>query len=454
MPDINALYPQPPSGGLANMGIGQVVDVASGLNALEARQRELAANKALGAAVTGAPLTSSGVADPAAAWSAFRASPGAAYGPVALDAATRMQDLSRAQAELALKQRGYIEDRLGSVATDPTLTKQKATSIALDVLHGAGVPSAFIQQYIHDMPAGGDALRTYLGNLRSIAQGSAQGAARQTAPPVPGTLEPTQAPLSSFNYPQPGGGMPGQTTVGPAPGAAESKKTMAETGAGVAARLLSSASSIPEQRTQLDLMRADLATAGRTMGPTQAYETAANIVADRVLGITPTMTRQEIAAAQSFDKIAKNLALAQAGAYHASDESTRTAMGANPNSSLAGYSSEGIIDMLHGNYDAQDMKANEWTRASAAGVPDDQYFKWERQFNKDADPRVFQFMRMNPEQQGILLKSIKDKGSFEKHLLEAHGRGWITLPDQIIAGARTKGYQVPSNKPYSQAGLY
>jgi hypothetical protein len=84
--------------------------------------------------------------------------------------------------------------------------------------------------------------------------------------------------------------------------------------------------------------------------------------------------------------------------------------------------------MLHGNADALAVKAREWNKARGSGVGPDKFYQWSDKFNRQFDPRVFQFMRMSKDQQAALLRNVDDKGEFEQHLIEADRNGWIKLP--------------------------
>jgi hypothetical protein len=250
--------------------------------------------------------------------------------------------------------------------------------------------------------------------------------------------------------PQPGGA-PG-VPFGLPPGRAEAQGAEAVEGQRAAIGLQNAANEIPQQRTQLDLMRQDLETARNKFGPTAGYEKTANVVANRVLGFHPTMSKEEIAALESFDKVGRQIAMSQAGALHATDATLSTALGANPNTSLSPLGNEGIINMLHGNTDAIAVKAREWNKARGTGTGPDQFYQWSDNFNRSFDPRVFQFMRMSSDQQATLLRSIPDKEQFERHLMDADRRGWITIPPAPRApGAPKSADRVSGSPPASAA---
>jgi hypothetical protein len=114
MPDINALYPQPPTGGLANMGIGQVVDVARGL-----------------------------------------------------------QDLDRAKFELDQKRLGMVSDLIGSQAQNPNLNKKDLASWVANISRMfPNLPLASGLAILNDAPERGPGLQQAATNLAKVAVGS------------------------------------------------------------------------------------------------------------------------------------------------------------------------------------------------------------------------------------------------------------------------------------------
>jgi hypothetical protein len=248
----------------------------------------------------------------------------------------------------------------------------------------------------------------------------------------PGSPNPTGAPIQ---IPLAQSNLVGARAVGLPPGVGEAQKAEAEFGQEAARGLQNAANEVPTQRMQLDLMLNDLRTgkvADKT-GPSAEYEKTANVIANRVLGFHPTMSKEEIAALDSFSKVGRQIALSQAGALHATDQTLTTTLGANPNISLSGLSNEGIISMLHGNADAIATKAREWNKARSAGVGPDKFFQWSDQFNQSFDPRVFHYMRMTPTQRKTLLANIPDRDAFKLNLLDHDQRGFISLPKDLRA---------------------
>jgi hypothetical protein len=323
------------------------------------------------------------------------------------------------------KQRDYLLNGLGALADKPNVTKDDVFDWVTTGARTTGIPGAMWTHLLQNLPSDPTQLRSHLTMARNEAIGVTNASGRVTGPPGEGGA-PTTMSLGQANYAS-GGTQPGITTGLP-PGAGEAQRIEAESGQEAARGLQNAANEIPTQRTQLDLMRNDLKQAESKFGPTAKYEKVANVVAGRVLGFHPTMSKEEIAALDSFDKVARQIALSQAGSLHATDQTLHTALGANPNTDLSALGNENIINMLHGNADAVAAKAREWNKARRAGTGADKFYQWSDQFNQSFDPRVFQFMRMDDKGRATLLRNIPDKIAFEKRLAEADRKGWITLP--------------------------
>lgn len=425
MPDISSapgvpaptgLYPQPPQQqpGLAS-NPGQALDLLRSIQQNYALQQELKARAAIGQAYQGAlqpdgtldpERLRAGLADPAASW-------------MLPDAMTHVLGQQRAQFDLRATQDQATRQLLGSLPEKAS--REDVFNYAAQLVR-IGVPPALVTGWLNGAPRDSKGFKDWVANTRNSALSPAELSSRTEGPPGP-LGERTSVSIGQANRAGPQG-MP----VSLPPGTGEAQKAEAESGQNAAIALQNAANEVPNQRTQLDLMRQDLATARSKFGPTAGYEKTANIIANRVLGFHPTMTPQEIASLESFDKVGRQIAMTQAGSLHATDATLSTALGANPNTNLSALGSEGIINMLHGNTDAIAVKAREWNKARRGGVGPDQFYRWSDEFNRSFDPRVFQFMRMAPDQQATLLNSVPDKQAFWDHLREADKRGWITLP--------------------------
>ena len=331
MPDnaLAGLYPQftppKPLDPFQALGaVGNVIDI-------QRKRLEMNANQAIGESYRDA-LTPSGF-DPTKFVSGVKSDPRAAYGlPQATGTflANRGQQITNAKSafDLVAGQQQYILNGLGALADKPDLSKEDVLHWVTTGARAAGIPGSVSGPWAIHLPDDREALRKQLLTARNMAIGSLNASSRVTGPPGEGG-GPTTMSLGQANFAGAGGGAGGGTApagpglpTGLAPGVAEAQRGEAKSGQEAARGLQNAANEIPQQRTQLDLMRNDLATAASKFGPTAKYEKVANAVAGRVLGFHPTMSKEEIAGLESFDKVARQIALSQAGALHATDQNS------------------------------------------------------------------------------------------------------------------------------------
>jgi hypothetical protein len=174
-------------------------------------------------------------------------------------------------------------------------------------------------------------------------------------------------------------------------------------------------------------MERELEIAGGKFGPLAHSEKKANQISQRVLGFGVTMSPEEVAGIENFDKIGNQIALNQAGALGVTDQRVQTSMGANPNSNYSYLGNKGILPILKGNEDAIALKAREWKKYSKANGAAS-YNDFSDEFNKDFNPQVFQFARMTPEQRSKFVGSIPDKEQavqLARDLDAYKKKGWV-----------------------------
>lgn len=438
MPDPSGLYPQPPQPGAGNMlsDPSKVLGLIGQLNQNALFQQTFGARKALGEAYQKA-IRPGGSIDTPTLMREIQRRPDAGFlaGEASQGALSRQgQQTQNATSafDLRNKQNQFVVDGLGALADKPNVSHEDVRNFVVTASRNTGIPSAILNGWTKSLPRDPMQLRDALVTLRNQAIGSAGLSTPDTTGFNPETGAPVSGTRGQAGYERAGVGVraapsaPGIPTA--PPGLATTVQGEAEAGQKAAIGLQNAANEIPTQRTQLDLMRKDLKDAETKFGPTAGYEKTANIVANRVLGFHPTMSKEEISGLESFDKVARQIAMSQAGALHATDATLHTALGANPNTNLSAFGNEGIINMLHGNADALAVKAREWNKARKAGVGPDKFYQWSDQFNSSFDPRVFQFMRMSKSEQARLLQTIDDKAEFERHLVDADKSGWIKIP--------------------------
>lgn len=201
---------------------------------------------------------------------------------------------------------------------------------------------------------------------------------------------------------------PGSIVAAPPPGAVEAQAAQAGESQKVGSALNARADLVPHRIADLNNMERELEIAGGKFGPLAHSEKKANQISQRVLGFGVTMSPEEVAGIENFDKIGNQIALNQAGALGVTDQRVQTSMGANPNSNYSYLGNKGILPILKGNEDAIALKAREWKKYSKANGAAS-YNDFSDEFNKDFNPQVFQFARMTPEQRSKFVAAIPDK---------------------------------------------
>ena len=139
------------------------------------------------------------------------------------------------------------------------------------------------------------------------------------------------------------------------------------------------------------------------------------------------MTPEQLKAGESFDKIANQISLNQSQLFHGSDAGLHTVVGANPSTSMSKFGREGVIDMLHGNQDAIDVTRKAWLQARANGAKPGDYDLFAERMGQEIDPRVFQFNRLNRDNQQKFLSQMDpaDLKEFEDKFKNAVSKKWV-----------------------------
>jgi hypothetical protein len=119
-------------------------------------------------------------------------------------------------------------------------------------------------------------------------------------------------------------------------------------------------------------------------------------------------------AAESFNKLAAQLASAQQGAS-GSDARLSVAQSANPHADLSPEGVKSILNQLRGNEDYLQARA----KLAAAYPHQDKRGDFDTSVAK-LDPRAFQYDRMNPSQKSDFLKNMPDKGTFKTNYQATH----------------------------------
>jgi len=224
-------------------------------------------------------------------------------------------------------------------------------------------------------------------------------------------------------YPAPGtdpakpAAPPGFTPTGQSPGQAEAQRGAAEAATAAGTKIYKDASDATDMKSQLLTMESDLGKI--STGPQSERSATANAFIQKLTGYGITMSADELASSEGFAKVAKKIALAQAGSLGAgTDEKLTTSLGANPSRDLSKMGNQQIIAMLQGNADAIKARGaayDQW-KQTHPGADTNSFLT---DFNKTFDPRIYQWgyqiKNMTPEQRTAAYNALPDKAQFEKN---------------------------------------
>ncbi len=321
----------------------------------------------------------------------------------------------------------------GSLADNPN---PEAINGATTNLAAAGIPATMLiklnQQLLKARTP--QQYQSVLEDFRAQSLGPAGTSTPTDAPPGPG-LVPQQQTRGSFlrNAAAGGGAAPVGMPVGeeiPAKGAALRAEALQGT-----------ASTSGQYHTDLENLKKDSQVLENLGGPTFEVEKKLAQLSSRLGGLLPsTMTPEQLRAGESFDKIAQGISTTQAGRLGAATDAGRhMVVGSNPSTSMSAYGREGVIDMLQGNQDFVDAARNEWLAATrgkskfwgdgvkASANEHDQFM---HALGQSTDPRVFQFNRLNKENQSKFWNGMApgEAADFKRKYAEAIRRNWVEKP--------------------------
>jgi len=196
------------------------------------------------------------------------------------------------------------------------------------------------------------------------------------------------------------------------------------------------ANDAPNQKAMLD----NLAALGNeaVSGPSSDFEKRANALALRLFGKGVTLTPEQLASSEEYGKISEQLAGQQATAAHATNAFLTNAYNTNPSLYLSKIGRQGITHMLQGNVDSIVAKNNAWN-AYANGETDGQihspaeFSTWNRQFNANFNPRVFQYAKMTPEERSKFRSTLppSQQQQFYNQIQTYQNNGWINLTNGL-----------------------
>lgn len=185
-------------------------------------------------------------------------------------------------------------------------------------------------------------------------------------------------------------------------GASVSPEVSAKAGAG----LESSATDTASQRFALNTLRRDLDVAGGKFGPTLPWEKKLNQLGAR-FGTNISMSKEELGATESFDKVVTTLADSMSRA-NGSDARLDAQFHSLPTSSGSAFGQKDIIEMLKGaGPDLTDAKRNIWFQYKKKNPAAD-FNQFNNDFNNEIDVRVFHLNNLDPAKRRAYLESLPE----------------------------------------------
>jgi hypothetical protein len=324
--------------------------------------------------------------------------------------------------DMRQKQADELRTIAGSMYNTKATPQQVWGAVALRARQGGFNPDV-AYNFILEMqkPENEADFEGFLKNQRTQAAGREGLFQTQTVyPPVGG--QPYAVPAANVPAAGVGAGQsPGYESVATGPG-----------GAGGINNMVSMANDAPNQQALLSNLN-DLSNEA-VSGPTSDFEKRANALALRLFGKTVTLTPQQLASSEEYGKISEQLAGQQAAAAHATDAYLRNAYSTNPGLYLSKIGRQGITHMLQGNVDSIVAKNNAWT-SYANGEVDGrmhspaEFANWNKNFNRDFNPRVFQYARMTGDERAKFRSnmSIGDQKKLAKQIQQYQAAGWVDL---------------------------
>lgn len=139
---------------------------------------------------------------------------------------------------------------------------------------------------------------------------------------------------------------------------------------------------------------------------------------------------QAIASQENFRKQATMLQQQQSQALGGTDAALASAGHSNPNTSFSKLGNEQVIQVLKGNEDAINAKNSAWQKWKQTHGPDT-FGGFQEDFNKNYDPRAFQFPYMSPAQRAQVLADLPNnnqRAAFKQKVIDAVNKGYIKPP--------------------------
>lgn len=352
--------------------------------------------------------------------------PRAAYGASAglRDAITaRGNQIGNQQAgtSLGITQQGQIANGLAGLVTKPNLSLNDTNQFVDQQVAAGVIPKERGDQIKGEMAGlNGRQLRQYtLNHFNTVSGIKAADAATVGTTPEGAPVVGTQGQRLAKTVEQ-GGIVPSL-----APGQAEAQAVDLEGAAKRGQALNEQADQVPQRKATLNNMLGLLGefSSGKGAKTEANYRSALGR-----FGLDPGAS--VTGATEEFAKMANQIAAQQASQLGTTDQQQRTVMGANPSTEFSKLGNERVIAVLKGNEDAIAAKRNAFQAWKDAN-PQGSYDQFSAAFNRDFDPRVFQYLNMGKTQREDFRKSLSttQQEVFSSAAKKAIANGWIGAPN-------------------------
>lgn len=438
MADVNALYPTPPqpTQGILSGDPLKAIGLIGQLNQNALFQQTFGARKAIGEAYQEA-IRPDGSIDTQKLMRGIQSRPDAGFmaGEAAAGALTRQgqqlsntgQDISNTTAafDQYAKQSDFAAKGFAALLQKGNkLTPEDINNWAVTMARNTdprAVPASVIAQMKNRILKDPDGILSGVNSVANMVMGPSGAASRIEGPPDQSGAA-TSVPVGAIGYTN-GGAAPGSITRTLPPG----ESGILEESAKRASALQATGASTAQYHADLENLKLDSKILDSVGGPTVESEKKLNQFSQRLAGVGVTMSKEQLRALESFDKIANQISLNQAATMAGTDAGRMMSVGANPNSSMSLYGRNGVIDMLQGNQDFVDVTRKAWLKARSDGAPANSHDTFINKFSETADPRVFQFNRLNRENQQKFLSQMDpdEIPDFERKYKDAISRKWV-----------------------------
>lgn len=214
--------------------------------------------------------------------------------------------------------------------------------------------------------------------------------------------------------------------VGLAPGVSEAASAAATGSAKSAQELMEAADKAPQTKAALMNIRNQLQ--NFTPGPKANWTYMLGALATQ-LGVASPKVTEGVAAQEEFAKLATQFINQQVGALGGSgtDSKLESAMKGTPNDLMSKEGILGVTNLMMGLEDATLAKNGAWQKWLGAGNGPESYGKFQTEFNRLYNPRVFQSVYMSDKQRQTMLSQMSktDRERFQKDWVLAKKAGWI-----------------------------